>query len=152
MADKLAQAKNAGPRILTLDGLAHLYLSDFDKAADLAGRMAKAGAISPDAAAFQRMCEDYVEFWKREQEIRATEAQANDLPRVLLKTNRGNIIVELFENEAPNTVANFISLVEGKKYDGTKFHRVIPGFMAQGGDPNTLDDDPENDGQGGPVM
>jgi cyclophilin family peptidyl-prolyl cis-trans isomerase len=47
-------------------------------------------------------------------------------------------------------VANFISLVEAKKYDGIKFHRVIPNFMAQGGDPNTLDDDPGNDGQGGP--
>ena len=43
--------------------------------------------------------------------------------------------VELFENEAPNTVANFISLVEKGFYNGTPFHRVIGGFMAQGGDP-----------------
>ena len=59
-------------------------------------------------------------------------------------------MLELFENEAPNTVASFMSLVEAKKYDGIKFHRVIPMFMAQGGDPNSLDDDPSNDGQGGP--
>ncbi|MBS0264346.1 MAG: peptidylprolyl isomerase [Planctomycetes bacterium] len=72
------------------------------------------------------------------------------MPRVVLQTNEGKIVLELFENEAPNTVANFISLVEAKKYNGVKFHRVIPGFMAQGGDPNTLDDNPRNDGQGGP--
>ncbi|MCY2964071.1 MAG: peptidylprolyl isomerase [Planctomycetota bacterium] len=72
------------------------------------------------------------------------------MPQVVFKTNKGDIVIELFENEAPNTVANFISLVEKKKYDGIKFHRVIPNFMAQGGDPNTLDEDPQNDGQGGP--
>jgi cyclophilin family peptidyl-prolyl cis-trans isomerase len=51
--------------------------------------------------------------------------------------------LELFENEAPNTVANFITLVEKNFYDGTKFHRVIAGFMAQGGDP-------QGTGAGGP--
>ncbi|MBW3541707.1 MAG: peptidylprolyl isomerase [Planctomycetes bacterium] len=66
------------------------------------------------------------------------------------KDGRGEILIELFEDQAPNTVANFVSLVEQDKYDGTKFHRVIGNFMAQGGDPNTLDADPANDGQGGP--
>ena len=70
------------------------------------------------------------------------EVQAK-LPRVLLKTNRGDLVVELFENEAPNTVANFISLVEKGFYDGLTFHRVLPGFMAQGGCP-------DGDGKGGP--
>lgn len=71
-------------------------------------------------------------------------AQAADpLPRVLLRTTKGDVIVELYEDEAPNTVANFINLVEKKFYDGTKFHRVIEGFMAQGGDP-------EGTGRGGP--
>jgi cyclophilin family peptidyl-prolyl cis-trans isomerase len=45
------------------------------------------------------------------------------------------MVVELFENEAPNTVANFVALVDKGFYDGTPFHRVIGGFMAQGGDP-----------------
>jgi cyclophilin family peptidyl-prolyl cis-trans isomerase len=53
------------------------------------------------------------------------------------------VVVELFENEAPNTVANFIALVDRKFYDGTPFHRVISGFMAQGGDPTGT-------GRGGP--
>jgi cyclophilin family peptidyl-prolyl cis-trans isomerase len=94
----------------------------------------------------------YRPLWQREQKLRAAEAKANDLPRVKLQTNKGDMVVELFENEAPNTVANFISLVEKGLYDGTEFHRVLPGFMAQGGDP--LSKDPEknkgNIGKGGP--
>ena len=148
--DKLAAAKDASSRILLLDGMAHLYLGDFAKAAELTARAVANGGGGPDAVAFQQTCQDYVDYWQREQELRAAEAKADDLPRVLLKTSKGNVLIELFENEVPNTVANFISLVEAGKYDGVKFHRVIPGFMAQGGDPNTLDDNPENDGQGGP--
>jgi cyclophilin family peptidyl-prolyl cis-trans isomerase len=60
---------------------------------------------------------------------------AEPLPQVLLKTSQGDVLIELYEDEAPNTVANFISLVEKKYYDGLMFHRVIDGFMAQGGDP-----------------
>jgi peptidyl-prolyl cis-trans isomerase B (cyclophilin B) len=65
------------------------------------------------------------------------------LPRVKLKTNRGDIIVELFEDDAPNTVANFIELAEKEFYNGLIFHRVIKGFMIQGGCP-------KGDGRGGP--
>ena len=60
-----------------------------------------------------------------------------------LQTTQGDIVIELFENEAPDTVGNFINLVEKGHYDGTKFHRVLRGFMAQGGDP-------KGDGTGGP--
>lgn len=81
--------------------------------------------------------------WKKEQGIRAAEAKANDLPRVMLETTNGKIVIELFENEAPQAVANFVSLVEKKYYDGLVFHRVLPGFMAQGGCP-------EGSGRGGP--
>ncbi|MBI3469381.1 MAG: peptidylprolyl isomerase [Planctomycetes bacterium] len=80
---------------------------------------------------------------KDELPIRKQEAQADDLPRVLLKTSKGDITIELFENEAPNTVANFISLVEKGFYNGLTFHRVLENFMAQGGDP-------KGDGSGGP--
>ena len=52
-----------------------------------------------------------------------------------LHTNRGPIAVELFDGEAPNTVENFRKLAEDKFYDGVIFHRVIPDFMIQGGDP-----------------
>ncbi|MHC4421270.1 MAG: peptidylprolyl isomerase [Planctomycetota bacterium] len=82
-------------------------------------------------------CQEYVVLWDQEQQIRSAEAAAGDLPRAEVITARGRIVVELFENEAPNTVANFISLAESGFYDGTTFHRVLPNFMAQGGDPNT---------------
>jgi cyclophilin family peptidyl-prolyl cis-trans isomerase len=79
----------------------------------------------------------------REIEFRTAEAAANDLPRVKLETSKGTIVIELYENEAPNTVANFISLVEKGFYNGLKFHRVIESFMAQGGCP-------QGTGGGGP--
>jgi peptidyl-prolyl cis-trans isomerase B (cyclophilin B) len=64
-------------------------------------------------------------------------------PIVTIKTNKGTMKVELYPEVAPNTVNNFISLVKSGFYNGTIFHRVIPGFMIQGGDP-------EGTGMGGP--
>ena len=51
------------------------------------------------------------------------------------KTQKGDIVVELYADRVPRTVENFVNLARGGFYDGTTFHRVIPGFMAQGGDP-----------------
>lgn len=69
---------------------------------------------------------------------------------ITLKTNFGDIEIELFDKDAPKTVANFIKLSKEGFYDGTRFHRVIKNFMIQGGDPNSKDDDWSNDGFGGP--
>ena len=71
-------------------------------------------------------------------------------PRVILETNMGDITIVLFEDVAPKTVENFLSLSEKGFYDGTKFHRVISKFMIQGGDPLSKDDDWSDDGTGGP--
>lgn len=68
----------------------------------------------------------------------------------LLTTNLGTITVRFFEDKAPNHVANFKKLAREGFYDGTKFHRVIPGFMVQGGCPNTRDGDRSTHGMGGP--
>lgn len=105
---------------------------------------------SAQVAPMRQRAEQYDKLWATESAIRDAEAKADDLPRVKLTTTKGDIVIELFENEAPNSVANFISLVEKKFYDGIAFHRVLPGFMAQGGDPLTKDADPRNDGTGGP--
>ena len=68
----------------------------------------------------------------------------------ILETNLGTIVIEFFPEDAPNHVDNFIGLSESGFYDGTLFHRIIPGFMIQGGDPNTISGDPNTWGTGGP--
>ena len=71
-------------------------------------------------------------------------------PVVIIETNLGKIVIGFFPNDAPKHVDNFITLAHSGDYDGTLFHRIIPGFMIQGGDPNTIDGDPSTWGMGGP--
>jgi len=77
-----------------------------------------------------------------------TQAYANEI--AVLKTTLGTIKLEFYKDKAPGHVKNFISLANKGFYNGTTFHRVIPGFMIQGGDPNSKDDIRGNDGTGGP--
>ena len=65
------------------------------------------------------------------------------MTRAIIKTSKGDINIEFFDKDAPNTVANFIQLARSGFYNGLKFHRVIPNFMIQGGCP-------QGDGTGGP--
>ena len=69
---------------------------------------------------------------------------------VNIETNHGNISFDLLPELAPETVRNFEKLARDGFYDGTLFHRVIPGFMIQGGDPNTKTDNKGSWGMGGP--
>ena len=68
----------------------------------------------------------------------------------VIATSLGNIEVEFLEDKAPGHVKNFKDLANSEFYNGTIFHRVIPGFMVQGGDPNTKSDDRSAHGMGGP--
>ncbi|MCE5266527.1 MAG: peptidylprolyl isomerase [Planctomycetaceae bacterium] len=149
---KLLMENNCSePQVPNLVGIAAFAVSDFDTAekylslAEKQGYYANAKAKDPAKMGqfYLKLVPKYKQLWAKEQEVRKAEAKAGDLPRVLLKTSKGDITIELFENEAPNTVANFISLVQSRFYDGVVFHRVLPGFMAQGGDP-------KGTGQGGP--
>lgn len=79
--------------------------------------------------------ETYRPLWEEELKRRAADAEADDLPRVLLETTRGPVLIELFEDTAPNTVANFIQLVESGFYDGNEFYQVIDNLLAMSGDP-----------------
>jgi cyclophilin family peptidyl-prolyl cis-trans isomerase len=79
------------------------------------------------------------------------KTKAESGPQVaVLETSLGTIVIQFHEKEAPKTTANFKKLVREKFYDGTYFHRVITDFMIQGGDPNTKNADPNDDGIGGP--
>ena len=68
---------------------------------------------------------------------------SEELPQIQIQTDRGDMTIEMFEDHAPNTVANMISLIEKEYYDGLNFHRVISDFMIQGGCP-------QGTGTGGP--
>jgi len=72
------------------------------------------------------------------------------MTEALIETNFGKIKIKLLPEIAPETVRNFITLTKSSFYDGTLFHRVIPKFMIQGGDPNTKESDKSVWGQGGP--
>lgn len=81
-----------------------------------------------------------------------TEIDKEELPDVLkatIKTDKGDIELELYPKVAPKTVENFVKLAESGFYYGTKFHRVVPGFVIQGGDPLSRTDSPSV-GSGGP--
>jgi peptidyl-prolyl cis-trans isomerase B (cyclophilin B) len=81
----------------------------------------------------------------------AAKTDASTNPRVILKTKFGEIEIKLYPDVAPKHVENFMKLAKDGFYNGTIFHRVIPGFMIQGGDPNTKDSlKTETFGQGGP--
>ncbi|MDI6715910.1 MAG: peptidylprolyl isomerase [Actinomycetota bacterium] len=71
-------------------------------------------------------------------------------PRAVIETNKGKIVIELFPDKAPNTVNNFVKLANSGFYNNMRWHRVVPGFVIQGGDPLSRDNDPGNDGTGGP--
>ena len=67
-----------------------------------------------------------------------------------IETEKGTIVADLFDEEAPNTVANFEKLANSEFYDGTRFHRVISNFMIQGADPLSRDPNNRRVGTGGP--
>ena len=123
--------------------LASYALHDFDKAIEYNKVATEAGVAPQIFSQWNVDLAQYKTWWEEEQKIREAEAAKDDLPRVKITTTKGDIVVELFENEAPDTVGNFVSLVEKGFYNNTVFHRVLKNFMAQGGDP-------EGTGSGGP--
>lgn len=83
--------------------------------------------------------------------LKGPNIMAADTDQVaVVETKLGKIVIEFYDKDAPKTAANFIKLAKQGFYDGTTFHRVIPGFMIQGGDPNSKSPDRSTHGTGGP--
>ena len=111
------------------------------------GAITAGAAVAEPGAAAARAARPAAKTSKGSKAHAATPAG----PQVaVLQTEMGTIVIKFFPEDAPKTAANFKKLVREKFYDGTYFHRVIPGFMIQGGDPNTKNADPNDDGMGGP--
>ncbi len=135
LATTLNNAGKANEGVLLNGATAAMITSELDLAENFLKAAEEAGTSPDKIASLQKAIEAERPKVATEMATRKAEEKADDLPRVKIETTKGTIVVELFENEAPNTVANFISLVENQFYNGTPFHRVIPQFMAQGGDP-----------------
>ena len=135
--------------LYNLAGTAAFFTSHFDEAEKYLNAAVANKSIDEHGQELLKEIPEYREKWARELKFRAAEAKADDMPRVKLTIGdakghvKGDVVVELFEDSAPNTVASFVSLVDRQFYDGLKFHRVLAGFMAQVGDP-------KGDGSGGP--
>lgn len=80
---------------------------------------------------------------EQEDTMHVSTVEVTGSERAVMVTSKGTITLEFYPEDAPNHVASFIELIEAGFYDGIKFHRVIPGFVAQGGDPITRDLTPE---------
>src|ERR1700750_1168604 len=85
------------------------------------------------------------------QEKKETSPRSSSNEVAVIRTNEGDMVVQFWTDAAPNTIENFKKLARQGLYDGSIFHRIVKGFMIQGGDPNSKDPAKENSyGQGGP--
>jgi cyclophilin family peptidyl-prolyl cis-trans isomerase len=133
--------------VQNLAGLTAYELVNLKEAQAYLERAKELGGLGPrDERVVERLLENMPQrqsLVDAEMARRAEESRLNNLPRVKLQTSRGDIVVELFEDDVPNTVASFVGLVEDGFYDGLEFFRVDNGFGAMTGSPS-------NDGTGGP--
>ncbi|MBM4001132.1 MAG: peptidylprolyl isomerase [Planctomycetes bacterium] len=139
----LIDHKSESKEVYDIAGQAAFALDQFDAAEQYLKEAQAAGSISETGSQVLLDVGSYKALWEKEKALRDAESQKDDLPRVRIATTQGEIVVELFEDQAPDTVGNFVSLVEKGFYSGLNFHRVLPNFMAQVGCP-------VGDGSGGP--
>lgn len=141
LASLLGKQGKPAPIVLDMAYQACLSLQDFERAERILKRLSGMGVQIPEpvTARLQKLKTS----WNKELVKREQEQQRDDLPRVKLETELGDIVVELFEDDCPATVANFISLVESGFYDDTTFFEVRPSQVARAGCP-------KGDGTGDP--
>ncbi len=129
------------PGIAILDARVHMSNNEFEAALAVIDSIPEDGLAKPGirtkANRIRGQAQRWLALWTQELALRTAEEDAGTAPIVQLITSRGPVTILLHEDQAPNTVANFIELSERGFYNGTRFHRVEPNFVAQGGDPNS---------------
>jgi peptidyl-prolyl cis-trans isomerase B (cyclophilin B) len=130
----LAKHESAGPDVLLIAFQACLAMQDFQRADRLLLKLKEAKVSISEAN--QTAIEKLKKSWQQEVARREKEQQEDNLPRVQIETELGNMVLELFEDDSPKTVANFIYLAEQGFYDGSAFYDIRPGETARGGCPN----------------
>lgn len=112
-----------------------IVVGEFDSAERLYQPLIQAEDVPEIDAIMYSNLDSYREQWNEEQRIREQDEKEDRLPRVKLETTQGDVVLELFLDQAPNTVANFVQLVESGFYDGLDFYQVIDHILALTGDP-----------------
>ncbi len=140
MFKKLESAGIDAPLLSLLGYRANLIMNDLEQARLLLIKAATQGRR--ETAAMENLKSGY-KGWLREKAFIKTDTENDNNPRVKIETDAGDMIVELFEDQAPNTVANFISLVESDFYNGLDFYQTTVSDLVVSGSPT-------NDGLGGP--
>ncbi len=130
----VAKSNPSQPNLTSYLYYSNLLCNRFDEARKILDQATSQGFAVPATTLPQLKA--FETNWTKELEARSSEMEKDDLPRVLMETDTGNIEIELFENEAPNTVSNFIALVESGFYNGLTFYRVEPSSFCQTGCPN----------------
>jgi cyclophilin family peptidyl-prolyl cis-trans isomerase len=149
---KIAKAREGrrpdDPGIALAEAILHYRRGEFVKASERFLLVVGKWPVGDDTIAMAAASRRYEKVMPIELGFRARDAE-RDLPRARIVTSKGAIVLELWEDDAPNSVANFVWLAKSGFYEGTKFHRVLPFFVAQAGDPLSKTDDPRT-GKGGP--
>lgn len=121
------------PDLYDAAGEIAFMLNDFEQAARFFELAEQNKVLSERCAGFKKDLSYYRSSWAKESVFRQQDSEKKDLPRVTLDTTKGKIVLELYEDQTPNTVANFVYLVEKGYYDGMFFEQVIPGEGAVAG-------------------
>ena len=148
-----AEAKRLGPDADAprfLEGYLRYREADFAKAVPLLKPVVDRHPEEKGLRAIAQAAEDYEKAWGLELGFRK-EDEGKDLPRAKVTTNKGSFTIELWEDDTPNSVADFVWLARAKFFDGLTWHRVVPFFVIQGGDPFSRNPADPRAGQGGPV-
>jgi cyclophilin family peptidyl-prolyl cis-trans isomerase len=155
----------AGPWARYAEVIAHMEAREYAQAQEALGRLRSeqgkhlltsevfdfgAAGASTIADHLERQLKAAMEWERNSPGLFANPLPPADAPKVRIKTSKGDIVVALYAKEAPKHVENFLKLCREGTYVGLKFHRVVPSFMIQSGDPNSKEGAPETWGQGGP--